>query len=120
MNGVSFVYHKSTHDCITCLLSFVAVLLCDCCLWRSFPVWITPIWRISIRLTLKWIWHRCAWESLVLGHNRFCEMGVRTIRNVAIERLRLAAEQLPDRNEPVRSRTLSHVSTKAPLCCLNH
>ena len=50
---------------------------------------------------------RCAWESLVLGHNRFCEMGVRTIRNVAVERLRLAAEQLPNRSEGVHNLTLS-------------
>ena len=47
--------------------------------------------------------YRCAWESLVLGHNRFCEMGVRTIRNVAVDRLRLAAEQLPNWSDAVRS-----------------
>ena len=43
----------------------------------------------------------------MLGHNRFCEMGVRTIRNVAVERLRLAAEQLPNRSEGVHNLTLS-------------
>lgn len=52
----------------------------------------------------------------MLGHNRFCEMGVRTIRNVAIERLRLAAEQLPNRSDPVRLRISKHLRTFDSLC----
>lgn len=50
-----------------------------------------------------------------MGHNRFCEMGVRTIRNVAIERLRLAAEQLPNRGDPVCLKTSKYLSNQLKM-----
>ena len=33
---------------------------------------------------------------------RFSAMGAKVIRNVAVERLKAAAEQMPNRNDPVR------------------
>ena len=63
---------------------------------------------------------RCSWESLVLGHNRFCELGATTIRNVAIERLKVAAEQLPNKSEPVRSLVPPSCHSKWALSCVVH
>jgi len=34
---------------------------------------------------------------------RFSAMGAKVIRNVAIERLKAAAEQMPNKHEPVRA-----------------
>jgi len=46
--------------------------------------------------------HRCAWEAATVAIIRFSAMGAKVIRNVAIERLKAAAEQMPNKHEPVR------------------
>ena len=45
---------------------------------------------------------RCAWEAATVAIIRFSAMGAKVIRNVAIERLKAAAEQMPNKHEPVR------------------
>lgn len=47
--------------------------------------------------------NRCAWEAATVAIIRFSAMGAKVIRNVAIERLKAAAEQMPNKHEPVRS-----------------
>ena len=45
---------------------------------------------------------RCAWEAATVAIIRFSAMGAKVIRNVAVERLKAAAEQMPNKNDPVR------------------
>ena len=47
---------------------------------------------------------------------RFSAMGAKVIRNVAIERLKAAAEQMPNKHEPVRCNPSVTPADAASLC----